>query len=77
MSQYNKHGSFAIVFDCDPRRFLRRGAEFVERTTGTSIVNDTLFEARPVIRAYGTGTLSLGGVSVTVSSANVYTDIDA
>ena len=77
MTQYNKHGTFNIVFDCDPRRFLKRGAEFVERTTGTAIVNDTLYEARPVIRAYGTGTLSLGGVSVTVSSANVYTDIDA
>ena len=76
MSTRNLAGSFDITFDCDPRRFLKTGDEAVEISSGGSINNPTLYTAQPLIRVYGTGTLTIGGVTVTISAANVYTDID-
>ena len=76
MTQLNRHGGFDIVFDCDPRRFLTEGEELKEVTSGTVILNDTLFTASPIIRAYGTGTITVGSVSVVVNSADGYTDLD-
>lgn len=70
---------FAIEFSRKPQRFLKSG----ERTyviTGNSTVleNPTPFPARPLVRAYGTGTFSFGGKSVTVSSHSYdYVDVDS
>lgn len=69
-------GEFEIEFDCDPRRFLKKGEEELTLTTGSSIKNPTMFDAKPLIRVYGTGTMTVNGISVTVSTANSYTDID-
>lgn len=76
MSTRNIAGSFEITFDCDPRCFLKRGEEVISVSNGDELRNDTLFDAKPLIRAYGTGTLSINGVSVSVTTANGYTDID-
>lgn len=69
-------GEFDITFDCDPRRFLKDGEKAMAITTGDVIKNQTLFEAKPLIRAYGTGTVTINDISVVVTSADVYTDID-
>lgn len=71
-----KAGEFDITFDCDPRRFLKKGEEFISITTGCVIKNQTIFEAKPLIRVYGTGTITINGVSVVVNTANGYTDLD-
>lgn len=43
----------------------------------TQIYNPTLFDALPLIRVYGAGTVDIGGVEVTVASSNYeYIDID-
>ena len=76
MQVQNKMGSFDLVFDCDPRMFLKSGEETLSLTAGISLNNPTLFDALPLIRAYGTGTLTIGSCSVTISTANSYTDID-
>ena len=76
MTPRNKAGDFTIVFDCDPRRFLTDGEEPIEVTTGSQLKNPTYFNSRPLIRAYGTGSFTIEGVTVTITSANVYTDID-
>lgn len=77
MTTLNRAGSFDIVFNCDPRRFLKDGDRSIELTAGGSLNNKTLYTSKPLIRCYGTGTLTVNGVSVTITSANVYTDIDS
>lgn len=76
MDQFNRHGTFTISFDCDPRRFLKSGDKVMEFTGSGQVKNPTLFEALPLIRAYGTGSFTIAGVSVAISSASTYTDID-
>lgn len=65
-----------ISFDCDPRRFLKSGEKTKTLTGAASLKNPTRNEARPLIRAYGSGTLTIGSIRVQITTANVYTDID-
>ena len=76
MTQDNRHGQFTVTFDCDPRRFLVSGDRALTFTAGSSIRNQTMYDAKPLIRAYGTGYFSISGIRVNINSANVYTDID-
>lgn len=73
---YNRGGTFKVVFERKPQRFLKSGERVIMFTTGGAIKNPTLYDALPLIRAYGTGTLMVGGTTVTITSANEYTDID-
>lgn len=72
----NLAGAFEIVFNCKPQRYLKSGELPVTYTANGTIHNPTLFSSRPLIRAYGTGTFTINGVSVKINSANQYTDID-
>lgn len=77
MTQLNRHGTFSIYFDCDPRRFLKSGERVMAFTSsGGKVKNPTLYASTPLIRAYGTGTFTIGGVTVRINAANSYTDID-
>lgn len=69
---------FEMTFSCKPQRFLKRFYDIpIEMTRSGSIFNnDTYFIAKPLIRAYGTGSITIGSVTVTISTANSYTDID-
>lgn len=69
--------NFTLTFDCYPQRFLKIGEMPIEFTAAGSIFNDYLQEAKPLIRAYGTGSFTIGDCTVTINSANVYTDIDS
>lgn len=69
-------GEFDLVFDCKPQRFLVSGEETVEFTSSGSILNETEQIAKPLLRVYGTGSFTVGSGTMTISSANVYTDID-
>lgn len=72
-----KNASFDVVFDCDPRKFSQSGKRLKEVITGATIKNPFRTVSKPLIRAYGTGTLTVNGVSVQVTAADVYTDIDS
>lgn len=72
----NLAGSFNIAFDCKPQRFLKVGEMPQRFTASGKIYNPTLNAAKPLIRAYGIGTVTVGGVSVRITAANQYTDID-
>lgn len=76
MGAFNKFGTFEVIFDCDPRKFLKEGEKKREYTASGSLKNPTRFEALPLMRVYGTGTVTIGSVAVTINTANVYTDID-
>lgn len=77
MDQYNRHGQFSLIFDCDPRRFLKNGDRVVEFTSAGSLKNPTMFDALPLVRAYGTGTVTINGITVTITTADGYTDLDS
>lgn len=65
-----------VEFDCKPQRFLTTGETVVEFTENGSIDNETYFDAEPLIRVYGSGTLLVGTTQITIEDADVYTDID-
>lgn len=68
-------GTFDVVFNCKPQRFLISGETAV---TGTSIENPTLFPSKPLIRVTGYGTLTVGHDSVTIAQhSQSYIDIDS
>lgn len=69
-------GTFTLKFERDPRRFLTSGEAAVVFTSSGTITNPTLFEARPVIRVRGTGTITIAGVACVVSYNPSYIDID-
>ena len=71
-------GSFDLTFNCMPQRYLLSGQETITLTASGEIENPTPFSAKPLIRAYGTGSLSAGGGSITVNAAPSagYTDLD-
>lgn len=72
-----KTGEFELEFDCKPQRFLKRGERTKTFTENGVLINDTLFSSKPLIRAYGTGTFYIGNYGVSISAADVYTDIDS
>ena len=41
-----------------------------------TITNPTLFDSQPLLRVYGVGALGIGSQTVTITQADVYTDID-
>ena len=59
-----KAGEFEITFDCKPQRFLTSGESIVTLDSGDTITNPTLFEAKPMIEAYGYGQFDVGGCEI-------------
>jgi phage-related protein len=69
-------GQFDLTFNCKPQRYLKSGEDAIVATGYRTIWNPTDFDSKPLIRAYGTGSFTINGVTVQVVSANEYTDID-
>ena len=72
----NDAGRFDVTFFCKPQRFLLSGEETQVFTAAGSIYNPTMFDARPLIRVYGTGEVGLGNGTITITTADGYTDLD-
>lgn len=68
-------GQFDLVFDCYPQRFLKSGDQIITLESDGNIFNEYQ-ESKPLIRAYGTGSFSIGGITITIDTADDYTDID-
>lgn len=69
--------AFDLTFDCKPQKFLKSGELPVEFTANGLIYNPTDHSAKPLIRCYGaSGSVTVGGVSVAVTGASEYVDID-
>lgn len=69
-------GQVDITFDCKPQRFLKSGDLPVEYTAAGSIYNRTDFEAKPLLRCYGSGTFSIGHEVITITTSREYIDVD-
>lgn len=77
MTQYNREGTFDITFNCKPQRFLITGEAVTTLTADGAITNPELFEARPLLRVYGTGDLGVGTETITIAAHPYpYIDID-
>ena len=73
----NRYGEVDLTFNCQPQRWLTSGEVMSEVATGATLTNPTGFNARPLLRVYGTGTLNIGNQVITVTTAgNEYIDID-
>ena len=69
-------GTATITFDCKPQRFLKSGEITKIYTSNNVIYNPTFMQSKPLLRVYGTGDISIGDRTITIVSADVYTDID-
>ena len=76
VERYGKDGIFNLTFDRKPQKYLKSGEYYDIINSGTTLYNQYFTEAKPLIRAYGTGTFTIGGVSIQITTANEYTDID-
>jgi phage-related protein len=73
----NRAGSFDLVFNCKPQRFLNSGDAVITLTESGTITNEGGFPSRPLIRVYGTGTVGIGNNAITITEEiGGYTDID-
>lgn len=69
--------AFTLSFDMKPQRFLKSGEIPVTYTGAGEIYNVTEYDARPLIRCYGqSGTVTVGGIRVTVTGCMAYVDLD-
>lgn len=66
---------FVIEFDRKPQRFLTSGENVTTITSSTTITNPSRMPARPLITAYGKGTFTIGGQSVSILSTSPYSNI--
>ena len=72
----HKGAALTLPFTFQPQRWLKTGENTIEFTANGSLFNPTRYAAKPLIRAYGTGSMTVNGYTVTVNSASGYTDID-
>ena len=82
--QFNRIGSFTVVFNCKPYKYSFAGQQTVAADAPElTITNPTAFESRPYIKLYGSGAVTLNvssGNSTnswTVSSVDEYIEIDS
>ena len=74
-------GSFDLTFICKPQIYFTSGDTEVKFTSTGTLYNSTLFDAKPYLRVYGTGTIKISSVfgysnTITVSTNDLYTEID-
>ena len=67
----NKVGSFDLVFDCKPQRYLKIGELPVQISNGSALVNPTSFGSSPLLMARGYGTIDLNGQPITINNTVV------
>ena len=76
MTVRNREGLFDVAFNCKPQTYLISGDTATTFTSSGTITNPTPFKAKPLLRVYGTGSLSVGGRTISISTNSSYTDID-
>lgn len=62
-----KTGTFEIVFDCMPQRWLNDASSLpVEITSGDDIFNPTLFDASPLLSVWGYGDININDKTISI-----------
>lgn len=68
------HGSnavFTLKFNCKPQRFLIDGEDEVEITSGDTITNPTLYDAKPLLYVEGYGGISINDQDITINDIDL------
>lgn len=68
--------NFDLEFNCKPQRFLTSGDSFTDFTANGTINNPTRFAAKPYLKIYGTGQVTIGSDVITIASAYPYSYIE-
>lgn len=75
-------GEFDLTFNCMPQRFLKSGEKTFTYTSNEyytqskTITNPSLYDAKPFIRVYGKGPLTIGDVIIRIDSSYTHSYID-
>lgn len=64
-------GQFDIVFECKPQRWLTSGEDAVAVTSGGTITNPTLFDARPMLQVWGYGGIDIDGQELEIFDTTI------
>lgn len=67
---------FDLEFDCAPQKWLVSGETEISVSSAQTIHNPTLYASKPLIKVTGTGTLGIGGETITIASNAGYMIID-
>lgn len=75
VSRYGQIGIFVLEFTCQPQRWLTSGEVEASQSITPSattkisltVTNPTNFPSRPLLKVYGTGTLTVNGTDVIIS----------
>lgn len=62
-----KTGTFDVVFDCKPQRFLKSGETAVSVSSGGTITNPTFFDAKPLLQVWGYGDIDINGGTISIN----------
>lgn len=76
LTRLNREGQFNLVFTAKPQMFLKSGEQKLIVTEETEMYNPTSYTAMPLLRVYGTGKITIGDISITITKVDGYTDID-
>jgi conserved bacteriophage protein len=74
----DKQGAtFSIKFDCMPQKFLKSGEATITLTASGTIKNPTSYDAKPILKIYGTGEVKIGTSTIKVKKAGTqYIEFD-
>lgn len=74
----NRSGECTLNFDCKPQRFLASGEGKLTFEAASVLWNDTLFNAKPLITVYGSGSgqITVGSITVLLSDIPEYVTLD-
>lgn len=77
VKQYARAGKFDLTFNCMPQRWLISGEEAVTFTAAGTIENPTRFNAKPLLRVTGAGSVGIGEEVITIDPNTFeYIEID-
>lgn len=68
-----KAGEFEITFDCRPQRYLTSGETESTVANNGTLTNPTLFDAEPLLKVKGYGTIGFNGYEIEIESGNIGT----
>lgn len=66
-----KAGEFEITFECMPQRFLTSGETEITVSNGQTITNPTRFDAKPLIKAVGNGSIDFNNHRIMLVNTTV------
>lgn len=76
MGQFGKFGSFTITIDFQPQKWLKSGEDEYLVNSSITLSNPTFFEAKPLLKVKGTGTIRVNSDTLVLSTNTGTTFID-